>query len=517
SMSSPEPPMDPPEPDDPAGSTQPTYSNLGEQPPWEPWAGGRAGSGGGGCARHHGLWEQQQLRKARRGRGLKKNLWVGEIRAHLLPSKACHPRTPGSPSTDPQPLPPPLPQKILTRTQSLPTRRGLHPSSIQGKPPRRPLLGSHSVDESQAEAGPAGPLAELTFGPADAPLRLSLRDLHSPEAVLAALAAQQLEGLRAIYARLRARLMGGHPGPCRPGHGFRLLDSSPCAESGDALYYRVVRVHEEAWHILVAKVPKPGADAPYPWGLELQASLSPHFNLQGLCGLVPEGMLPGAPWRGAVALAAEVPERTVAQWLAEACAQPPEEFAWAVALQLLQLSAALEFLEARGAALVELRPENLLLAAPRGCAATGPPRLLLADFGRVCPQPPGLPGPHAPQLGRLLRALLGLAAPSTLAAGLERLAAQLTRWRPSASRTRGALQALLWGPGPELRGRGAPLGPWLRALGPWLRVRRALLVMRLAERAAGGEAPGLEEWLCCEYLAEATESSMGQALALLWD
>ncbi|XP_032108250.1 uncharacterized protein PEAK3 [Sapajus apella] len=468
-MSSPEPPTEPPEPDDPSGSTQPTYSNL------------------------------------------------GEVRAHLLPSKACRPRTPGSLSTDPQPLPPPLPQKILTRTQSLPTRRGLHPSSTQVKPPRRPLLGSHSVDESQAEAGPAGLPAELTFGLVDAPLHLSLRDLHSPEAVLAALAAQQLEGLRAIYARLRARLMGGHPGPCRPGHSFRLLDSSPCAESGDALYYRVVRVHEEAWHILVAKVPKPEADVPHPWGLKLQASLSPHFNLQGLCGLVPEGTLPGAPWRGAVALAAEVPERTVAQWLAEACAQPPEEFAWAVALQLLQLSAALEFLEARGAALVELRPENLLLAAPRGCAATGPPRLLLADFGRVCRQPPGPPGPHAPQLGRLLRTLLGLAAPSTLAAGLERLAAQLTRWRPSASRTRGALQALLWGPGPELRGRGAPLGPWLRALGPWLRVRRALLLLRLAERAAGGEAPGLEDWLCCEYLAEATESSMGQALALLWD
>ncbi|XP_010373158.1 uncharacterized protein PEAK3 isoform X1 [Rhinopithecus roxellana] len=473
-MSSRETPTEPPEPDDPTWSTQPTYSNL------------------------------------------------GEIRAHLLPSKACRSRTPGSLSTDPQPLPPPLPKKILTRTQSLPNRRTPHASSIQVQLPRRPFLESHSVDESQAEVGPACPPAELTFGLTDGPLGLSLRNLHSPEAVHAALAAWQLQGLHAIYARLRARLMGGHPGPCRPGHGFRLLDSSPCVESGDALYYRVVRVHEDAWHILVAKVPKPGADVPHPWGLELQASLSPHFNLQGLCGLVPEGTLPGAPWRGAVALVAEVPERTVAQWLVEACTQPPEEFVWAVALVLLQLSAALEFLEAWGAALVELRPENLLLAAPRGCVATGHPRLLLADFGRVClqpPGPPGSPGPHAPQLGSLLRQLLGLAAPSTtpLAAGLERLAAQLTRLQPSASRTRGALQALLWGPGPEVRDRGAPLGPWLRALGPWLRLRRGLLVLRLAERAAGGEAPSLEDWLCCEYLAEATESSMGQALALLWD
>lgn len=55
------------------------------------------------------------------------------------------------------------------------------------------------------------------------------------------------------------------------------------------------------------QVPKPGAKEPHPWGLELQASPPMHFNLQGLCGLVPEGALPEAPWSGPVALAAEVP------------------------------------------------------------------------------------------------------------------------------------------------------------------------------------------------------------------
>uniref|UniRef100_A0A8C8ZAK2 PEAK family member 3 n=1 Tax=Prolemur simus TaxID=1328070 RepID=A0A8C8ZAK2_PROSS len=438
---------------------------------------------------------------------------LGEVRAHLLPSKACRPRTHGSPSPDLQPLPPPLPKKTLTRTQSLPTQGAPTPSSARTQQPRQLLLGSHSVDETQAEARPACPPTELAFSVPDSTLGLLFRDLSSLEAVHDALAARQLEGLRVIRALLRARLMGGHPGPCCPGDGFRLLDSSPCVESGEALYYRVVRMHEERWHILAAKVPKPGAEVPHPWGLELQASLPPHFNLQGLCGLVPEGALPGAPWRGPTVLVAEVPERTVAQWLAEVGAQ---EFAWAVALLLLQLSAALEHLEAQGAALAELRPENLLLVAPRGCAALEPPRLLLADFGRVRQWSLGAPGTHAPQLGRLLRALLGPAGPLTaplaspLAAGLERLAAQLSHLRPSAAQTRGALQALLWGPGPELRGRGAPLGPWLQA-------RRALLVLHLAERAAGGEAPGLEDWLCCEYLAEATEALLSQALVLLWD
>ncbi|XP_076977357.1 protein PEAK3 [Tamandua tetradactyla] len=466
-MSSPEPPAETPGPGDPSRPGQPTYSNL------------------------------------------------GEVRAHLLPSKACRPRTPGSLSSDPHLLPPPLPKKTLARAHSLPTHKTPFPSPARAGQPRRPLLESHSVDESQAggdQAGRAGPSAELTFSTPDPELGHFLRELRSPEAAHAALAARHLEGVRAIHTRLLARFMGGRPGPCRPGHSFRLLDSSPCTDGGDALYYRVVRVDGEAWHILAAKVPKPEAEAPDPWGMELQASLAPHFNLQGLCGLLPEGTLPAAPWRGPVVLTAEVPERTVAQWLAEVGARRPAGFARPAALLLLQLSAALERLEARGAALAELRLENLLLAAPRGCTGGGPQRLLLADFGRVRPRPPGPPGPHAPQLGRLLRALLGPATPpaTPLAAGLERLAAQLPRARPSAARMRGALQELLWGPGPELRGRGVSLGSWLQ-------VRRALLVLHLAERAAGGQAPGLEDWLACEYLAEATEASLGRALALLWD
>ncbi|XP_060485748.2 protein PEAK3 isoform X2 [Panthera onca] len=442
---------------------------------------------------------------------------LGEVRAHLLPSKACRPpRKSGPPSADPQPLPPPLPKKTLSRTQSLPSHRAPSRSPAPERQPRRPFLGSHSVDERQADDGqarPACPLAEPPFSSLDTSLGLSWHDLNCPEDTRAVLEARQLEGLRTVHSRLEARLLGGHPGPCHPGHSFRLLDSSPYVESGDALYYRMVRVGDESWHLLAAKVSKSGAEEPRPWGLELQASLPPHFNLQGLCGLVPEGALPGVPWTGPVVLAAEVPERTLTQWLAEVgTRRRPAELAWAAALLLLQLSAALEQLEARGAALAELRPENLLLAAPRGCAAAGPPRLLLADFGRVHPQPPGAPGAHAPQLGRLLRTLLGLAAPSAtpLADGLETLAARLARSRPSAAQTRGALRALLWGPGPELHRQGALLGPWLQ-------VRRALLVLHLAERASGGELPGLEDWLCCEYLAEATEASLSHALALLWD
>ncbi|KAG8519142.1 putative protein PEAK3 [Galemys pyrenaicus] len=494
-MSRPELPTEASGPETPRWAPQPTYSNLGH-PHWER--------------------DDSRFRAAAEAKlqASPSSPHTGEVRAHLLPSKACRSRVSGSLSAEPQSSPPPLPKKTLARTRSLPLRGAGKPNPPPAAQPGRRFLGSVSVDEGREgphKAGPACPPAQLPWGWPDAHLDLSLHDLTRPEAVHAALEARQLEGLHTVHARLQARLLGGHPGPCHPGHGFRLLDTAPCMESGDTLYYRMVRVDEEAWHVLAAKVPKPGTEEPHPWGLELQASMPPHFNLQGLCGLVPEGALPETPWRGPVMLVAEVPERTVAQWLAEVHAQRPSEFAWATALMLLQLSAALERLEDRGAVLTKLRPENLLLAAPRGCTPHGPPRLLLADFGCARPRPPGPAGTHALQLGLLLRELLGRSVPvaTPLVLGLERLAAQLLRSRPSAAQARCALQTLLWGPGPELKAHVAPLGSWLR-------VRRTLLVLHLAEQAAGGESPGLEDWLCCEYLTEITEASLRHALALLW-
>lgn len=161
--------------------------------------------------------------------------------------------------------------------------------------------------------------------------------------------------------------------------------------------------------------------------------------------------------------------------------------------------------EARAVALAELRPENLMLAAPRGCLAARPQRLLLADFGRGPPRPPsrpraaaGQPTPRAAWPGRNLGHVPGRgpAAPGGPAGPRAALGGRDSR--------RGA--AL--GARAELRGRGAPLGSWLR-------MRRALLVLHLAERAVGGEVPSLEDWLCCEYLAKGTEDSLYLALELL--
>lgn len=220
---------------------------------------------------------------------------TGEVRAHLLPCKARRPRTSGSLSTDPQPLPPPLPKKTLARTRSLPTHRAPGPSPAQAGQLRRPLLESCSVDETQAsdKARPACPPAERPVTSLDTTeTGLSWRDLQSPGAMHAALEARQLEGLCAMCARLQARLLGGHPGPCRPGHSFRLLDSQPCVEGGDALYYRVVRVDGEAWHILAAKVSSTNLDFPPSW----RSRIRPILQMMGINTISPWNHIPTKVW-----------------------------------------------------------------------------------------------------------------------------------------------------------------------------------------------------------------------------
>lgn len=152
------------------------------------------------------------------------------------------------------------------------------------------------MDESQAgndQAWAPGPPTQPHIRSLHSPLGLGWPDLHRPEAVRAFLEARQLEGLRTVHAQLRARLLGGRPGPCHPGHGFRLLDSSPCVDSGDALYYRLVRVGDEAWHMLAAKVSPARAPAPRsrPWSPTLgvvwdriiSPSLCHHQHVEPLC------------------------------------------------------------------------------------------------------------------------------------------------------------------------------------------------------------------------------------------
>ncbi|XP_074060723.1 protein PEAK3 [Macrotis lagotis] len=478
---------------------------------------------------------------------------LGEGRAHLLPSKPCRPRT-SRLSSDLSP--PPLPQKTLGRTRSLPTNKTLHYSSSYSSLPRRlyqpspsqtpweklkrPLLESRSLEELPCgRVSHFGPdPRRLTFATPDWELGHFFQDLGSPQEVYKVLRACQLDSLLCIGNRLGTLLSGPWPGRGGPTQGFRLLDSKPCAESGDAWYYRVVRITEDTWHLLAAKVPKPWSmtleplDAEPP-GLALQATLKPHFNVQSLCGQLPAGTLPGAPWQGPVALVAEVPSQTVADWIEankELHWSCPGQYERQVCLLLLQLCGALTQLHMDSLGHGDLRPENLLLASPRGQPTGALPQLLLTNFARtrsLCPQLPAREDEL--QLGLLIYEMLGhgpalaqargpssppLPIRSAYSMALAHLVTHLLQaepgCRPAMAQVRVALQTILWGPGPEYQTQGLPLEPWLD-------IHRALLPLELAERlAGGGEAAGLEDWLCCQYLTEASPHMVGWALELLW-
>ncbi|XP_053155461.1 inactive tyrosine-protein kinase PRAG1 isoform X2 [Hemicordylus capensis] len=79
------------------------------------------------------------------------------------------------------------------------------------------------------------------------------------------------------------------------------------------------------------------------------------------------------------------------------------------------------------------------------------------------------------------------------------------------------LQCLLWGPRKDLIDQ--PLNheeALHNVLHNWIDMKRALLMMKFAERAVDAERNvELEDWLCCQYLASADPTSLSKSLKLL--
>ncbi|XP_054239165.1 inactive tyrosine-protein kinase PRAG1 [Indicator indicator] len=79
------------------------------------------------------------------------------------------------------------------------------------------------------------------------------------------------------------------------------------------------------------------------------------------------------------------------------------------------------------------------------------------------------------------------------------------------------LQCLLWGPRKDLTEQPFSHEEALcRVLQNWVDMKRALLMMKFAERAVDTERSiELEDWLCCQYLASAEPASLSHTLKLL--
>ncbi|XP_026108598.1 inactive tyrosine-protein kinase PRAG1-like [Carassius auratus] len=362
---------------------------------------------------------------------------------------------------------------------------------------------------------------------------------------------------------------------------FKLTCNKPCCVSGDAVYYSASCASDtrNTYAVKICKGQAPDSKQVHLYGLSVQQSVPSHFNLQQDCGhfiaCVPRSMSPSeesgpAEQERVVVITRDVPHQTVAdfvrEWESFHRAQP-EVYERRVCFLLLQLCAGLEHLKAHGVTHRDLCMENLLLVQRPDPQQQSLPRLLISSFSKAkrrdadettaCADP-RLKREHARlapeivsaaqyrkfdefQTGILIYELLHRRNPfeatpgkcdyrceelplipgaSIYSAGLQRLAHLLLEPDPGRRihirDARSVLQALLWGPRRDLLEHSAP-EPRDHGLLNWLDVKRALLMMKFAERSLEPERNAeLEDWLCCQYFSSANPRSLCQTAELLY-
>ncbi|NWX67198.1 PRAG1 kinase, partial [Promerops cafer] len=456
------------------------------------------------------------------------------------------------------------PKKPLTKSQSL--GEPLARSSPQKAPSpslNGPTFGTADGELGQLLESPAG-VCGVVLGCQEASLaRIST---HMQEELVGSEERQQLLEVELTGKRWAA---------------LSVLDPQPCCQSGDAWYFRVGFTFEHSQLQFAAKVPKPccsslGVQSFLGTHCNIQRLLGRFTDrlprelvLPGIPGKQSQGPSGEEPARPAprpvlqVLLCAEVPQQTLADFVKGSHAlhrTSPGHYERLGCLLLLQLCMGLEHLQGQNVAQGDLCPENLLLVQcpcplqsqkePLGLSL---PRLLISSFFKVqekhrpCSSSqeqdwsqglaaPSLPAAAELNVGRLiyqilhvdisLENILGFRSKrlpeipslSIYSAGLKRLATLLLhkdpRERVSIEQARGILQVLLWGPRQELFARSRKSLALLRS---WLEVKRALLLLRFAENAAGARvSAGLEEWLCCQYFQEVTEHTLYQVTQVLY-
>ncbi|NXN37673.1 PRAG1 kinase, partial [Rhinoptilus africanus] len=276
-----------------------------------------------------------------------------------------------------------------------------------------------------------------------------------------------------------------------------------------------------------------------------------------------------------VVITREVPSQTTADFVRDSVMlhqAKPELYERRVCFLLLQLCNGLEHLKEHGIIHRDLCLENLLLVPckpPMSCVKAKDdkhlPRLIISNFLKA-KQKPGTGDSKlkksqarlAPEIvsasqykkfdefqtGILIYELLhqpnpfeekvhlreqeyspedlpALPSLSIYSRGLQQLAHLLLEADPikrvRITEAKRMLQCLLWGPRKDLTEQPLSQEEALgRVLQNWVDMKRALLMMKFAERAVDTERSiELEDWLCCQYLASAEPASLSHTLKLL--
>ncbi|NWR88291.1 PRAG1 kinase, partial [Furnarius figulus] len=276
-----------------------------------------------------------------------------------------------------------------------------------------------------------------------------------------------------------------------------------------------------------------------------------------------------------VVITREVPSQTTADFVRDSVMvhqAKPEQYERRVCFLLLQLCNGLEHLKEHGIIHRDLCLENLLLVPCKPPRSYGKakddkhlPRLIISNFLKA-KQKPGTGDSKlkksqarlAPEIvsasqykkfdefqtGILIYELLhqpnpfeekvhlreqeyspedlpALPSLSIYSRGLQQLAHLLLEADPikrvRITEAKRMLQCLLWGPRKDLIEQPLSHEETLRqVLQNWVDMKRALLMMKFAERAVDTErSVELEDWLCCQYLASAEPASLLHTLKLL--
>ncbi|XP_029484495.2 LOW QUALITY PROTEIN: inactive tyrosine-protein kinase PRAG1-like [Oncorhynchus nerka] len=526
-----------------------------------------------------------------------------------VPSLSSLPSSP----VDPRPL---YSSESLERCHG-PPGRPLHSRTLDEPPKVRGRLGGHSRGSITSSSSPqlSGPHLSASGPSHGSSLQLQtlLSNIDSREGIYSKLGGLYAESLRRLALKCEDHFTRSQKNTLRFDESnwslFKLTCNKASCNAGDAVYYSAACASDpsNSYAVKICKSQTSEAKQGHLYGLSVQQTLPPHFNLQQDCGhfiaCVPQSMLPPDeaslplgpnPTQGdkerVVVITQEVPQQSTADFVKEWASfhqAQPEVYERRVCFLLLQLCNGLEHLKEHGVTHRDLCLENLLLIPHQRPLQANPnapydqkhlPRLVIASFAKAkqrntedsAANDPRIKRDHARlapeivsaaqyrkfdefQTGILIYELLHQPNPfevspklkeqdyncedlppippvSLYSTGLQRLTRLLLQPDPMKrihiQEAKRVLQSLLWGPRRDLmeqqrwgnRDRLGPgEGPCHEGLLNWLDVKRALLMMKFAERSLEPERNAeLEDWLCCQYFSAAHPLSLCHTAELLY-
>lgn len=240
-----------------------------------------------------------------------------------------------------------------------------------------------------------------------------------------------------------------------------------------------------------------------------------------------------------VSVERDLPHATLQDFVRDGASAGAEDYYRQVCVLLLQILKGSQHLFSVSACAAELRPQEIFLVWPdrekekpdvkeeverHGKSqmlwrTRGPPRVVLAPLS----SPSSLPQPLVhikSQIRALIQYCLSVGSPesqSSYRKGLLYLTLLLQNESapPQMADMAAVLQVLLWGPRVPMFD---PTRPTITTVHNWLSIKRALLVMKLAERGLiqDQSTPDWEECMCLQYLSFTDPEAVVSVCSQLW-